>query len=293
MVSNLAFVRTFVTLAETGSFRDTASALNISQPTVSQHIKKLEDSLGVSLFTRSNTLCSTTLQGETLLPYAHSLLTSAERFSAAAKGDHISIGCSGNIANYYIASGLQKYIEHNPDSLTWNISVATNPEIADKLEEGLIDIAIMEWPDERPSFKVRLWREEKLVVIVPPNHPLRKKKEISIEELTGLSLIGGEKGSGTGTLLRNTLGKASDQLKIAHNLHSTEAVKNAVQAGLGCSIVLKKTVEDEAALSLLGVLNLKEVELLKSFYVAYKKELPERSLPVILADFLCANTNTE
>lgn len=287
MTSNLSFVRTFVTLAETGSFRDTADTLNISQPTVSQHIKKLEDSLGVSLIKRSNVTCSVTLQGQTLLPYAHSLLSSADKFEAAAAGNCISIGCSGNIANYYIASELKQYIEASSEKLDWDISVTTNPEVADKLEAGHIDLAVMEWPDLRPSFHVQLWRREKLVVIVPPDHPLKAKNYISVDELTDLDLIGGEKGSGTGTLLKEALGEKSGQLRITHSLHSTEAVKDAVQAGLGSSIVLKRAVEDEESLNLLGVLNLKEVDLTKTFYVAYKRELPKKSLPVRLADFLC------
>ena len=88
---NLSFIRTFVSLAETGGFSASARALGLSQPTVSQHLRKLEEMLGVQLIERRNTSCSLTAQGAALIPHAMTLLRSAERFcpgSRTAAADH-------------------------------------------------------------------------------------------------------------------------------------------------------------------------------------------------------------
>ena len=286
---NLSFVRTFIMLAETGHFGETAKKLNLSQPTVTQHIKKLESSLGLSLVNRNNINCTPTTHGMSLIPYAKALIESAERFENAANGNRLCIGCSGNISNYFVASAIKDYIDCHTDLTDWEIVTATNPEIAEQLAIGKIDVAIMEWPDKRPDFEIKPWRREPLVVIVPPQHPLKRRKTISMEELIELEFIGGEKGSGTGTILGEVLGPIADNLKIKKNLHNTEAVKSAVRSGLGCSIVLRKCIEDEAELGQLGVLEIKNNTLEKTLYIAHLTGLHPNFLAVRFADFLTKN----
>ena len=288
---NLSFVRTFLTLVETGNFGDTAKKLCLSQPTVTQHIKKLENSLGISLVNRNNIICTPTSQGTSLIPYARALLDSAERFEMAANGKHLCIGCSGNIANYYIASTIKRFIDSKPGLKNWEIITATNPEIAEQLACGKIDIAFMEWPAEHPDFEVRPWLHEPLVLIVPPQHPLYKRKKIKMDDLFTLEFIGGERGSGTGTILKDLLGEEADKLNITRNLHNTEAVKSAVREGLGCSIVLKKCVEDDAALGQLGILEIDNNTIEKTFYIAHLSGLPNDFIAVKFANFLIQNEN--
>jgi DNA-binding transcriptional LysR family regulator len=125
-----------------------------------------------------------------------------------------------------------------------------------------------------------------MVVIVPNDHPLAGAGTISTDELLRLNLIGGEPGSGTGTLLRRILGEHAAKLKVTHNLQSTEAVKSAVRAGLGCSIVLAGAVREEAAAGRFVVLTLNDAKLEKVLYIALQSGLPRASLPLRLAEFL-------
>ena len=290
---NLAFVKTFVTLVETGSYNVTARSLGIAQPTVSQQIRKLESILGTVLINRSKVSCAPTPDGRMILPYARALLASAERFCAASAGNHVCIGCSGNIAAYYISADLKTFVEREKMPFGWDIRGATNPELADLLLHGEIDIAAMEWPDRRPGLNVRPWRREPLVVIVPPDHVLAGSVIISVDQLLKLELVGGERGSGTGVVLKRALGERADALRIAHNLNSTEAVKAAVRAGLGSSIVLRGTVSNELAAGQLSALTVDGVPLEKTFYVCYAAELPSESLPVRLGTFLTGAGNME
>ncbi len=284
---NLSFVRTFVMLAEARSFVEAGRRLGLAQPTVSLQLKKLETALGVALVDRNRTGVELTVRGRSVLPYAKALLQSAEAFSGAAEGRRITIGCSGNIASYYLSDDLKRFMDLEVDDFAWDVEVAPNPDILELLAIGAIDIAAMEWPPDHPGLAVHPWRSEPLVVIVPNDHPLARSRTVSVRQLLELELIGGERGSGTGTLLKQVLGSNAGHLRISRNLHSTEAVKNAVRSGLGCSIVLAGAVKGEAEAGRLSVLSLKGKRLAKNFYVVTQKGLPDTALAVRLASFLC------
>ncbi|WP_246765521.1 LysR substrate-binding domain-containing protein [Aminobacter sp. SR38] len=122
------------------------------------------------------------------------------------------------------------------------IKPASNPEIIEKLLRKEIDLAFTEWWDDRKGYQARLWRKEKLVIIVSPQHNWRTRKTIEAAELFQESLIGGERGTGTGSVLREAFGQAAEQFPISFNVGSTEAVKHAVRAGLGISEAMRSTV---------------------------------------------------
>ncbi len=286
---NLSFVKTFVTLIEAGSFIEAARRLGLAQPTISQQVRKLEESMGAVLVRRDNTGCVPTPQGRTLLPYARSLLAAADRFKAAVSGDRIRIGCSGNIATYYISAALKDFVDSEAEPIHWEIRTATNPEIARELREGSIDLAALEWPDDAAGIDLESWRREPLVVIVAPDHALADKKALSIDQMLALNHIGGESGSGTGTVLREALGPKADTLRVTHSLQSTEAVKNAVRAGLGSSIVLEAAVADEVAAGHLVALPIDGLVLEKAFCLAVSAGLPEDALPKRMMKFLAGN----
>ncbi|MEO1543736.1 MAG: LysR family transcriptional regulator [Pseudomonadota bacterium] len=283
---NLSFIKTFVTLAEQESFSGAARQLGLAQSTVSLQVRKLEEALGVSLIDRKHKGCTLTFRGQAVLPHAKALLHSADQFSNAASGKKITIGCSGNIAAYYFSEDLKRFLDAEKLDLEWEIRTATNPEIAEMLDVGAIDLGAMEWPADRRSLEIHAWRTEPMVVIVPKGHPLAKARTIARDELLQLELIGGEPGSGTGTLLKRVFGRRADKLKITHNLQSTEAVKCAVKAGLGCSIVLAGAVREEAAGKRLAILSIKDAQLEKTLYLALQPGLPANALPKRLTEFL-------
>jgi DNA-binding transcriptional LysR family regulator len=273
-------------LADTGSFVETARRLGLAQSTVSLRLKRLEETLGAALIERSHAGCTLTARGATILPHANALLRSAERFVAAADSEQITIGCSGNIASYYITEDLKRFLEADHPGIKWDIKVATNPELEGLLSTGAIDLAAMEWPVNDAHIEVRPWRTEPMVVIVPNSHALARVRTISTDDLLELELIGGEPGSGTGTLLRKILGKRAAKLKITHNLQNTEAVKSAVRVGLGCSIVLAGAVREEAAAGRFVMLTLNDAKLEKMLYIALQSGQPRGALSVRLAEFL-------
>ncbi|MFN9762346.1 MAG: LysR family transcriptional regulator [Pseudanabaena sp.] len=248
---NFEYVKSFLAVVQTGSFRQAAKQLGISQPAVSQNIKKLEASLNTQLIIRDRKGNQLTPAAQKLLPYAESIVLVTNRAVSALKSTNLRIGASSNIGIYLLPPYLKYHLEQYGNSYEVDLVIDANPLIADKLETGLVDIALMEWWDNRPGFTAQLWQSEELVFIVPPNHPWRHLPQVPKAYLENIEMLGGEKGTGTGRLLQQFFGSQVHKMQISLQLGSTEAVKRSVQAGLGVSIVLSKSVTQEVQAGLL------------------------------------------
>jgi len=197
---NLAWAKTFLTLVETKSFQAAANQLQMAQPTVSQQIRKLEQELGVLLLHRSRTGCEPTEAATTFMPYAQSLVRISEHAVKAVRSGRVRVGASSNIGIYLLQPYLRKFLRKHDPAL-FDLVIDRNPVIAQKLCDSEVDVAIMEWWDQRPGFSWKRWRSEPLVLIVPPDHPLRECRQISKRKLAEMDLLGGEPGTGTGKKL--------------------------------------------------------------------------------------------
>ncbi|MDM9379664.1 LysR family transcriptional regulator [Chlorogloeopsis sp. ULAP01] len=248
---NLDYVQTFLAVVRTGSFREAAKQLGISQPAVSQHIKKLEEILKSQLIVRDRKGNQLTSTAQIFLPYAESLILTTERAVSALKLSKLTIGASSNIGIYLLPSYVKYYLQQYGNSCHVDLAIEPNPAIAHKLETGVVDLALMEWWDHRPGFTVQLWQSEELVLIVPPHHPWCNLPSVPKAYLETVEMLGGERGTGTGRLLQQYFGEQFAKMRISMQLGSTEAVKRAVQAGLGVSIVLSKSVTQEVAAGIL------------------------------------------
>lgn len=273
---NLHHVETWLSVLATGSFQEASRRLGLAQSTVSQHVQKLEASLRAPLVERHGTGCRPTPQGRALLPHAEALLRLSRRAEEAVNGGRLAIGASGNVGTYLLADLLRAYQATNATSP--QVEIGTNPYVMDRLEAGEIDLALVEWWEARPGLIARAWRREPLIVIVGPDHPWSTWKSVTPGDLVGRPLLGGEPGSGTGRLLREALGAAGANLGIHHQLGSTEAVKRAVRAGIGISIVMASSVTDEVRAELLVALPLKGIDLCKTLYAAHRYPLPGTTL---------------
>lgn len=240
---DLERVATFLAVAKYGGFREAARHTGLSQPAVTQHVKRLEQSLNVPLISRSNAGSTLTVQGRSFLPYAERLLSICSRARAAFEKDSIVVGASSNTGIYLLQPYLKAYKETARHAV--DLRIGDNNHIAGKLKSYEIDVAVMEWWDHTPGFVAQVWRRDELVLIVPPEHAWAGRDSIPRDWLKGLHMLGGERGTGTGRLLQQYLGDEASTIGISMQLGSTEAVKHAVNAGLGLSLVMAATVERE------------------------------------------------
>lgn len=204
----------------------------------------------------------------------------------AALSDTLKIGCSGNIASYFMPQNLAAFLSTQDTKMLWEVVSAPNPKIAEMLLTGEVDLVAMEWPLSHTAVSVEAWASEEMVIILPPDHAFALRKEITFDELRTLRILGGERGTGTGTLLNEAFGPRAGELNMVGNLGSTEAVKRAVAAGLGASVVLARAVQPEVASGALSVCRLKGKSLTKPFYIAIRKDRAAAVPAVRMFDFL-------
>lgn len=273
---NLHHVETWLAVLATGSFNEAGRRLGLAQSTVSQHVQKLEASLRAPLVDRHATGCRPTPQGRALLPHAEALMRMSRRAEEAVDGGRLAIGASGNVGTYLLPDLLRSYAATSAASP--HVEIGTNPYVIGRLETGEIDLALVEWWEARPGLIAHAWRREPMVVIVGPDHAWSKWDRVTLGDLEGSALLGGEPGSGTGRILREALGVTGVSLGIDRQLGSTEAVKRAVRAGLGISIVLDCAVTDEVRAGKLVALPLQGIDLAKTLYVAHRYPLPKTTL---------------
>lgn len=268
-------VATFLAVVDSGNFGTAAKQRGISQGAVSQQISKLESRLGVRLLSRSPRRCEPTPVGAEFCRHARDLVRLAQRAETAVRQRSVTLGASSNIGIYLIQPYLKAFSKRS-NSVLLDIKIASNPQISSLLNTGELDVAVMEWWDNRPGYHADVWRQEALVAIVPPDHPWASLKELPPDFLQGVPLLGGESGTGTGRILAERLGY--NNLSTSQQLGSTEAVKQWVKAGLGVSVVLAGTVSEDVADGSLCAIPFADHPPSKNLYVVWRSDLmPESS----------------
>ncbi len=276
----------FVALAESGSFHGAAASLNCSQPTISQRLRRLEEDLQANLVHRGHTGCELSTAGRRFLPLAQSILSIAQQADDIVRNKCVRVAACSNIGIYSLPPLIAAFSDTLLPRESCTYWLGTNPDAYDRLVRAEADVAIMEWWQETDGFAAQVFAEDPLVLITPPGHALASQKRIANEDLLTLPLLGGERGTGTGRLLRKVLGRQRNRLKPGVNLGSTEAVKRAVRSGLGVSVVLASSVKDEIASGVLIACPIDHPAAKKSFHMAYRSDLHEADLPRRLVRFL-------
>lgn len=271
MTLDLLLVEAALAVADTGSFRAAAERLGRAQPTISQQVARLEAELGTSLLVRRRDGCVPTADGALFLPGARRALEAARQAVAAVRGRPLAIGAASNPGIYLLPPCLARA------AMPAVLRLGTNPETVARLASGEVDLAFLEWWDDRPGYEATVWREEEIVAIVPPGHPWAGMEALPAPMLAGEPMIGGESGTGTGRLLAAALGRKADRLRVVRQMGSTDAVKHAVAAGLGISVVMRAAVRDEVAAGTPVAIPLEQPVLRRKLYAVLPGETPEQS----------------
>lgn len=270
---NLTQIAAYVAVLDTGGFRSAAARLGVTQGAVSQLIRRLETELETSLIERASPGCVPTSASAAFERYARALLELDDRAARLFSDPELVVGAASNIGIYLLQPVIKSIGDAHVGRYRIRQRLGTNREVLDELCDGVVDVALTEWWDRRPGFEATPWRDEPLVVIVGPDHAWADRATVGIDELVGETLLGGEPASGTGTLLHRTLGAEAARLPAAVNLGSTAAVKAAVQAGLGVSLVLAAATETEVAAGRLRTLTLDGPPLRKTLWVSHRRAL--------------------
>lgn len=272
-------LKVFCTVAETKSFSKASEIIHLTQPAVSLQIQALEEIYGTRLFDRSNNTVILTRAGSLLYKYAREILglySSVEKeigeITGLVKGN-LSIGASTTIANYLLPSVIVDFRKKYP-KIRVNLQVGNTKGVMEFLNSGTIDIGLVEGEVQRQKIVVEKILTDELVLIMSPAHHWAKRRDISISEITQEPFIVREEGSGTRQMIEKNLEKqgiSPDDLKVSLVLGSTEAIKSAVEDGMGVSIISAWAAKKEIRHGILKTVTFKDIKLLRNFSLIYLK----------------------
>lgn len=265
----------FLKVAELGSFSRAADALFLTQPTVSEHVRALEDELGVQLLDRLGRGTTPTKAGTLLLGYARRLLAlsrearqAIEQFQGRMTGELVVGGST--IPGEYVLPALIGAFRAKYPEVSISLRIAGSRQVQDWVEQGHVEVGVVGALPTSRALESRPLMDDDLVLVVPPDHPLVTRKTVTIEDVKPEPLILRERGSGSRETLETglkALGQGLDHFHVVGEIASTQAVKQAVRAGLGVSFVSRLAVEDECRARLLACVKVRDLDVTRAFHV--------------------------
>lgn len=269
---NLLHAKTFLEVLDERGLRAASRSLKLAPSTVLDHIAQLEKELAARLIMRTGGSIVATAQGEAFRPLAMALIATAERARHLISSAPLRLAAANNIGVYLLQPALSSFRSANPSEI--ELWIGSNPGVNERLKRGEADLAIVEQWYEAEGFEAHSWHRTPLTLIVSPQHPWARRKSIEPQELLRQKILGGEKATGTGKLLRDQLGGLADKLHVIDGFGSTEAVKRAVRANYGISIVMAASVCDEVESGSLVSLQLDGVEIIKQTKIVLPRGMP-------------------
>ncbi|MBQ7638423.1 MAG: LysR family transcriptional regulator [Clostridia bacterium] len=281
---------------ECGSFVGAAKKLSITQPAVSQHIKALENELGVIIFERVGGKLSATKQGELAIRFAQKVIGLSEELKSELREgnivtDHLTIGITRTAESNPIAAALAKYCAEN-DSISIKIITDTAGNLYKMLKTYELDIAVVESRQSDDDFSFLLLDTDYLVLAVPPKHPLASKDLITFSELKKERLILRLPSSGTRSLFKAHLesnNMSVNDFNIIMEIDNVATIKDLVRRGFGVSILPKSVCLEELKNGSLSVLPVENLSMTREIIIAYRNDFTHSD---ILRDIVHAYKET-
>lgn len=247
----------FLVAAETLNFTQAAQQLQMTQPSVSQHVQALEEHFDLQLFLRSGRSIELTDAGMALIPLAREMVylsTHLEEMMASLKGNihgHLVVGCSTSTGRYLLPKMLASF-HHQFPQVRATCQVTTQAQALQMLNEGKVHLALASDPPFAQDMEFRKITRESVILIAPARHPWAKRKKIDLQDLDAADFILPEEGSETHSAVREglaELGYSIYQLKNLVSLGSLEAIALSVQEGLGVGfvpeLIVKRLVQNK------------------------------------------------
>lgn len=250
-------LQVFAAVAAGGSVRAAAERLHLTQPAASMALAEMERLLGRALFDRIARRLVLNEHGRRLLPLAQELLMRFEELGrVAATPDELAgdlrIGTSNTVGNYLVGDLLGGFVSAHP-RVTIKLHVENTAAIVERVLGYDVDLGCVEGDVAHPDLERREWREDRLCVCAPPGHALARRRRLRVDDFIGVRWILRESGSATRLQAERVLAALPPGL-ASMELDQTEAIKQAVIAGLGLALLPVVAVEHERAAGRLAVL---------------------------------------
>lgn len=271
-------LQVFHAVAHLLSFTKAAESLHMTQPAITFQVRQLEEYFNTRLFDRTHNRISLTEAGSVVYKFSASIfelyseMENSVRAMTGEIGGAVIIGASTTVAEYMLPALLGDFKAKYPD-VNIHLKVSNSEGIVRMVENNVIDLGVVEAQVGNKNLIVESCRPDHLVAVVPPDHKEAKKKSLTVEDLINYPFISREEGSGTREVINEYLHqfKSGVELNISMELGSPEAVKGAVEAGMGISVVSRATVQKEVLLGTLVAIPL-DPPMERPFSFVYQKQ---------------------
>jgi DNA-binding transcriptional LysR family regulator len=264
----------FEAVAHHLSYSRASETLHLTQPAVSIQIKQLEEAVGVPLFEQLGKKIYLTEAGQELRRYARNIMQQLE------EADHVFGEMKGmrrgklaisvaSTAGYFMPILLAEFSKRFPE-VAISLNVTNREALLQQFAQNEMDFAIMGRPPDGLGLEFTSFLKNPLVVIAPPDHALAQEHRIPLERLQQEPFISREQGSGTRSASERFFAAHGLKLKPGTEMSKNESIKQAVQAGMGLSILSLNTVMLELEAGRLVVLDVEEFPIMRHWYLVHR-----------------------
>lgn len=247
---SLRQLEVFLATARHENITVAARELAMSQSAASGSLRELENQFDIKLFDRLGKRLQLSELGRQLRPQAQNLLEQARTLEQSLAGQgtigRLQIGATLTIGNYIAVNMIADFRLRYPQADV-ALQVANTQAIAERVASFELDMGLIEGELQHPDLEIVHWRQDELVVFAAPDHPLARSGALSDQELLALPWIVRERGSGTRQAFDRAMHGILTDLQIAMELQHTEAIKRAVEAGLGVGCLSRICLADAFA----------------------------------------------
>jgi len=243
-------LKVFCDLVDTGSFSVAAAQNFVTQSAVSQQIRTLETRYGRKLLERAKRRVRPTPAGEIFYEISKEIVSRyndlegrLQAFSNIVAGT-VRVATVHSVGLYEFSEELKRYVGAY-SSVNVRLDYKKSNQIYDDVLAGAIDVGVIAYPSKRPQIKLIPFREDRLVLICDPSHPLAKHRSVSIQALDGQKFVGFEKDLPTHKAIERALQKHGLRVQYVAEVSNIEVIKRIVEVGTGISIAPEPAVRPE------------------------------------------------
>lgn len=272
-------------IARAGKISGAAEALHVSAPAVTLQLQQIELLVGMPLFERSKRLMRPTPAGQLLVDCARIVEDRIGSCVAAIDGlrglgsGRVSIGVIST-AKYFAPAALKAFTRGHPQ-IDLRLLVVNRGDLIKALSALDIDLAMMGRPPEGMAVESAVLGDHPHVIVAAPDHPLARRKAISIDQLAGETLLSREEGSGTRVLTETFFSKATSRPRASMEISSNETIKQAVMAGLGIALISAHTIAIELAMGRIVCLDVLGMPIVRQWHIV--RHADKRIMPAAAA----------
>lgn len=290
----LPYLETFSKAAELSSFTGAAKALDLTQAAVSQRVHALEKALGTPLFKRNGGRVLLSETGQKLYDYAQRILDLHREARRAISGHETPVAgelllAASSIPGEHLLPALLSVFGKKHPHIQVRAAVSDSMTVMGQVERGQVSLGLVGRKADNPHLDFRFLARDRMVLVVPPGHALSRRKKVSVKQLSGHALVLREVGSGLRHCFEKSLDRAGQSLadlRVALELGSNEAIKEAVLQGIGVAVLSTFAVQKELRAGQLHALEVSDLHCDRDMFIVHDKRrvlsLPARLFLIFL-----------